>query len=597
MKKSVREDTTLSSRPNPRDRVSILKMIPFLKPYRLKILYAFIALIFASSATLSIGIGMKYLIDGGLVEGNIFLLNSGLIVLLTLVVVISISTYFRFYYISWVGERVVADIRFAVYSQVLKFSPVFFETTKTGEILTRITADTSILQSIIGSSLSIALRNFVTLIGGIFLLFYTSLKLTGLVSLVIPAVIIPIYLYGKKVRKLSRESQDRIADVGAYAEESINAIETVQSFSHEEVDRKNFHAEVENTFITSIKRITARALLGSIVIFLVFGSIALILWAGSLDVINGKISPGSLTSFVFYAVIVAGATGALTEVFGELQRGAGAAERLIELLEVKPSIKSPKNPIRIPDSTYGKVAFKSVSFSYPSRPNTLALNSLSFEVNAGEKIALVGPSGSGKTTIFKLLLRFYDSDSGGIEINGVRIKDANPYDFRERIGLVSQDPVIFSTSALENIRYGKPDASNEEVRAAASSAMAIEFIENMPDGFNTFLGEKGMRLSGGQKQRISIARAILKDPSVLLLDEATSALDSENEKLVQTALNSVVNDRTTIVIAHRLSTVVNSDRILVLDNGLLIGSGSHKDLLRENKLYLKLAELQFNEDI
>ena len=597
MKKSVREDTTLSSRPNPRDRVSILKMIPFLRPYRLKILYAFIALIFASSATLSIGIGMKYLIDGGLVEGNIFLLNSGLIVLLTLVVVISISTYFRFYYISWVGERVVADIRFAVYSQVLKFSPVFFETTKTGEILTRITADTSILQSIIGSSLSIALRNFVTLIGGIFLLFYTSLKLTGLVSLVIPAVIIPIYLYGKKVRKLSRESQDRIADVGAYAEESINAIETVQSFSHEEVDRKNFHAEVENTFITSIKRITARALLGSIVIFLVFGSIALILWAGSLDVINGKISPGSLTSFVFYAVIVAGATGALTEVFGELQRGAGAAERLIELLEVKPSIKSPKNPIRIPDSTYGKVAFKSVSFSYPSRPNTLALNSLSFEVNAGEKIALVGPSGSGKTTIFKLLLRFYDSDSGGIEINGVRIKDANPYDFRERIGLVSQDPVIFSTSALENIRYGKPDASNEEVRAAASSAMAIEFIENMPDGFNTFLGEKGMRLSGGQKQRISIARAILKDPSVLLLDEATSALDSENEKLVQTALNSVVNDRTTIVIAHRLSTVVNSDRILVLDNGLLIGSGSHKDLLRENKLYLKLAELQFNEDI
>ena len=597
MKKSVREDTTLSSRPNSKDRVSILKMIPFLKPYKFKILYAFIALIFASSATLSIGIGMKYLIDGGLVEGNIFLLNSGLIVLLILVVVISLSTYFRFYFISWVGERVVADIRFAVYSQVLKFSPVFFETTKTGEILTRITSDTSILQSIIGSSLSIALRNFVTLIGGIFLLFYTSLKLTGLVSLVIPAVIIPIFLYGKKVRKLSRESQDRIADVGAYAEESINAIETVQSFSHEDVDRNNFHVEVENTFITSIKRITARALLGSIVIFLVFGSIALILWAGSLDVINGKISPGSLTSFVFYAVIVAGATGALTEVFGELQRGAGAAERLIELLEVKPHIKPPNNAIRIPNSTYGNVEFKSVSFSYPSRPNTLALNNFSFKVNAGEKIALVGPSGGGKTTIFKLLLRFYDPNSGEIEINSVRIKDANPYDFRQRLGLVSQDPVIFSTSALENIRYGKPDASNEEVRAAATSAMAIDFIETMPDGFNTFLGEKGMRLSGGQKQRISIARAILKDPSVLLLDEATSALDSKNEKLVQTALNSVVNNRTTIVIAHRLSTVINSDRILVLDNGLLVGAGSHKDLLKENRLYSKLAELQFNEDL
>ena len=597
MKTSNQIGNELRSRSKAKKIGSIAKIFPFLKPYKLNILYAFISLIITSSATLSIGVGVKYLIDGGLVQRNTELLNFGIVFLLFLVVIISIGTYFRFYFISWVGERVVADIRIAVYSRVLMLSPIFFEETKTGEVLTRITADTSVLQSIIGSSLSIALRNFITLIGGLVLLFFTSPKLSILAFMVIPAVIVPIKFYGRKVRRLSRASQDRIADIGAYAEESINAIETVQSYSHEKIDRDNFKKEVENAFTTSLKRIAARAILGSVVIFLVFGSIALILWAGSIDVINQRMTPGSLTSFVFYAVIVAGAVGALTEVFGELQRGAGAAERLIELLEVNPEIVSPEVSKMIPHHEPSKVEFKLVSFSYPSRPNTLVVNKLTFTINPGEKVALVGPSGAGKTSIFKLLLRFYDPIEGEIKINDVNIRESKISDFRSRIGLVSQDPVIFSTSALDNIRYGNPEATDEEVIKAASSAMATGFIEKMPDGFNTFLGEKGVRLSGGQKQRISIARAILRNPSILLLDEATSALDSENEKLVQTALSSVMKDRTTIVIAHRLSTVINTDRILVLDKGSLDGIGSHQSLLRKNNLYSKLAKLQFNQDL
>ncbi len=597
MKKNSKIANELGIRDKGKKTTSILKILPFLKPYKLNIIYAFIFLIITSSATLSVGIGVKYLIDEGLVQRNTEILNFGIIFLLFLVVTISTGTYFRFYFISWVGERVVADIRIAVYSRVLRLSPVFFEKIRTGEVLTRITADTSVLQSIIGSSLSIALRNFITLLGGLILLFFTSPKLTLLASLVIPAVIVPIIFYGKRVRRLSRASQDRIADIGAYAEESINAIETVQSYSHEKIDRDNFNREVENTFLTSLERIYARAMLGSVVIFLVFGSISLILWAGSIDVINKKITAGSLTSFVFYAVIVAGAVGALTEVFGELQRGAGAAERLFELLEVKPEIVSPKVSKIIPHDEPSKVEFNLVSFSYPSRPKTSVINKLTFTVDPGEKVALVGPSGAGKTSIFKLLLRFYDPFEGEIKINNINIRESKISDFRTRIGLVSQDSVIFSTSALENIRYGKPDATVEEVIKAASSAMATEFIEKMPDGFNTFLGEKGVRLSGGQKQRISIARAILRDPSILLLDEATSALDSENEKLVQTALSSVMKDRTTIVIAHRLSTVVSANRILILNNGTLQGIGTHQSLLSNNSLYSKLAKLQFNHDL
>ncbi len=578
---------------NPR---YLYRMFGFMKPYSVALSLAAVALVLTAGATLSIGLGVKFLIDNGLSAGDMGFLNQGLYVLMGIVLVISVGTYFRFYFVSWVGERVVADMRQAVYAQVLKLSPGFFEVTKTGEILSRLTADTSLLQTVIGSSLSIALRNALTLIGGIALLIYTNAKLAGLVALVIPAVVVPIIWYGRKVRKLSRDSQDRVADVGSYAEESLNAIRTVQAYSHEAVDELRFRTEVEGAFATAIRRISARAMLGGVVILLVFGAISFILWAGGRDVITGEITAGELTSFVFYAVLVAGATGALTEVIGDLQRAAGATERLIELLETEPDIRPPAVPVPMPTPARGAVRFEDVTFHYPSRPDVAALNGLSLEVTPGETVALVGPSGAGKSTVFQLLLRFYDPQRGAIFVDDVDLTQADPVAARGRIGLVSQDQVIFAANAWENIRYGRPDATDDEVRAAAEAAIATEFLDRLPEGMNTFLGEKGMRLSGGQKQRISIARAILRDPAVLLLDEATSALDAENEKLVQTALERVMDGRTTMAIAHRLATVVNADRIAVIDDGRLIATGSHAALLSSSPLYARLAKLQFSAD-
>jgi ATP-binding cassette, subfamily B, bacterial len=571
-------------------------MFGFMKPYSVALSLAAVALVLTAGATLSIGLGVKFLIDNGLSAGDMGFLNQGLYVLMGIVLVISVGTYFRFYFVSWVGERVVADMRQAVYAQVLKLSPGFFEVTKTGEILSRLTADTSLLQTVIGSSLSIALRNALTLIGGIALLIYTNAKLAGLVALVIPAVVVPIIWYGRKVRKLSRDSQDRVADVGSYAEESLNAIRTVQAYSHEAVDELRFRTEVEGAFATAIRRISARAMLGGVVILLVFGAISFILWAGGRDVITGEITAGELTSFVFYAVLVAGATGALTEVIGDLQRAAGATERLIELLETEPDIRPPAVPVPMPTPARGAVRFEDVTFHYPSRPDVAALNGLSLEVTPGETVALVGPSGAGKSTVFQLLLRFYDPQRGAIFVDDVDLTQADPVAARSRIGLVSQDQVIFAANAWENIRYGRPDATDDEVRAAAEAAIATEFLDRLPEGMDTFLGEKGMRLSGGQKQRISIARAILRDPAVLLLDEATSALDAENEKLVQTALERVMAGRTTMAIAHRLATVVNADRIAVIDDGRLIATDSHAALLSSSPLYARLAKLQFSAD-
>jgi len=583
-------------RPTSKNYSYLRRLGHFLRPYIGALSCAGVALVITALATLTIGVGVKYLIDDGLGAGNMEFLNQGLYGLLTIIVVMSAGTYFRFYFISWVGERVVADIRAAVFNQVLKLSPGFFEVTRTGEVLSRLTTDTTLLQSVIGSSLSIALRSTLTLIGGIIMLIITNAKLTGLVALVVPLVILPIIWYGRKVRRLSRASQDRIADVGAYAEENLNAIRTVQAFCHEDIDKARFGEEVENAFLIAVKRIAARAVLGAIIIFLVFGAIAVILWAGSQDVIAGRISPGELSAFIVYAVMVATSTGSLTEVFSELQRAAGATERLIELLETEPAIAAPADAEPLPEPAQGRITLDNVTFHYPSRPLTPALNALNLEIVAGETVALVGPSGAGKTTVFQLLLRFYDPTDGNISFDGVNLRSTDPRDARAHMGLVAQDPVIFAADAMENIRYGRPEASDEEVCAAADAAQASEFINRLPGGMNSFLGEKGVRLSGGQKQRIAIARAILRDPALLLLDEATSALDAESERLVQKALEVLMEGRTTMVIAHRLATVVNADRIAVLDHGHLAATGTHESLLATNELYARLAALQFSAE-
>ena len=586
----------MPDRPKSRNYAYLKRTYGFMKPYKKQLIIFMIALMISSLGTLSIGVGLKFLIDRGLAARDPDLLTEGLLIVLSIVTIIAAATYVRFYYISWIGERVVADIRKAAFSQILKLSPGFFETTKTGEILSRLTTDTSVLQQVVGSSLSIAIRNSFSLVGGIIMLLVTNAELTGYVALTIPAVIVPILLYGRRVRKLSRESQDRVGDVSAYAEEHLNAIRTVQAYVHEDIDRDFFDRNVENAFSTAMRRILARAALGSIVILLVFGAIAFVLWAGGRGVIAGTVSPGDLAAFVIYAVMVAGAVGAMSEVMGDLQRAVGATERLVDLMETDPDITAPANPKPMPSPARGAVSFTDVTFHYPSRPDSAALRGLNLDVAPGEHVALVGPSGAGKSTVFQLLLRFYDPQAGTVRIDGMDLREVDPREARTRIGLVSQDPVIFAADAMENIRYGRPTATDDEVRAAAEAAAAMEFIAKLPDGMKSFLGERGVRLSGGQKQRIAIARAILRDPALLLLDEATSALDAENERLVQTALEGLMVGRTTMVIAHRLATVVNADRIVVIDDGHLVATGRHEELLKSNELYARVAALQFSAD-
>ena len=585
--------SSLPDRPKASDFRVLKRAGAFLFPYRWRVVGAFIALSITAAATLGLGQGLKGLIDSGFSGGDSTTLDQALLLLVGLSVVIAFGTFARFYLVSWLGERVVADLRKAVFDRVLSLHPGFFEVTKTGEILSRLTTDTTLLQSVIGSSASMALRSALNFLGGMVMLFVTNAKLAGLVLLVVPIVVVPILIYGRRVRKLSRVSQDRVADVGAFAEESFNAIQTVQAFTHETEDRKRFDVQVKNAFDTAIRRTWARGLLSAIVILLVFNAIAVILWIGGQGVLSGEISGGELAAFVFYASVVAFSVGIISEVFGELQRAAGATERLIELLEEEPEILAPANAISMPDPSQGRVYFDGVTFHYPSRPDMPALVDFTLDIKAGETVALVGPSGAGKSTVFQLLLRFYDPEMGRVVVDDVNVSSADPQNVRQRMALVPQDPVLFGTDGWENIRFGRPEASNEDVRLAADAAAASEFLDELPNGFGTFLGEKGMRLSGGQRQRISIARAVLRDPAILLLDEATSALDAENERLVQTALEKLMVGRTTLIIAHRLATVLNADRIAVIDKGRMVAIGTHFELIKNNPLYARLAALQF----
>ncbi|MDC0398632.1 ABC transporter transmembrane domain-containing protein [Alphaproteobacteria bacterium] len=578
-------------------RISALKMVfPYIIPYKLQLAGAAIALLFAAATVLAMGAGLRFLIDEGFAEGDPVLLDRAVIVLVAVVVLLAGASYARFYLISWVGERVVADLRVAVFNHVIGLNLAFFETRSPGEILSRISTDTTLVQTVVGSSVSVALRNLLLFVGGMVLLIITSPKLTGLVLLVIPFVIVPIIILGRKVRTLSRYSQDRVADIGSHVEEILTGIRVVQAFGHEILDEIKFAKRVENAFDTAVERVRKRALLTAVVIAFIFGAVAVVLWIGGRDVLAGRISGGELSAFVFYAIVVAGSMGALSEVVGELQRAAGAMDRLNELLLVSSNIKIPSEPRELPEKVSGAIKFNEINFYYPSRPGQLALDDFTLEIKPGETVALVGPSGAGKSTVFQLLLRFYDPSSGDIKLDDVSLDQTDPRTVREQIGLVPQDGIIFSENVLENIRYGRPEASKVEIRSAAESANAIDFIEELPDGFETNLGEKGVQLSGGQRQRLAIARAILRDPAVLLLDEATSALDAESERFVQRALDSIMVGRTTLIIAHRLATVLSADRIIVMEKGRVIASGGHDQLLKSCPLYTRLANLQFDLD-
>ena len=589
----VRTGVTTAAEQDRGELRELCRLGRFLTPYKLPIAGAVVALTAAAATVLVLGRGLGRLVDEGFASGDAGLLDQALVALFVVIGILALATYGRFYLVSWVGERVVADIRRTVYDHVLSLSPAFFEVTRVGEILSRLTADTTLLQTVVGSSVSMALRNVLLFLGGTIMLAVTSPKLTGLVALVVPVVIVPILVYGRQVRRLSRASQDRVADVGAYVEESLGNIRTVQAFVHEPVDRTLFGGRVEAAFATSVRRIRARAVLTAVVILLVFGAVGTILWIGGRDVLAGNLSAGQLSAFIFYAVVVAGSVGAISEVIGDLYRAAGATERLFELLATRPQITPPARPRALPQPVEGVVTVRDVHFQYPSRPDRSALDGLNLTVAPGETVALVGPSGGGKTTVFQLLLRFYDPQRGQLLLDGVDLRELDPAVARAQVGLVPQDPVVFSADARENIRYGRPDASDDDVRAAATAAAATGFIDRLPDGFDTFLGEKGVRLSGGQRQRIAIARAILRNPRVLLLDEATSALDAESERAVQQALEGLMVGRTTLIIAHRLATVMQADRIVVLDAGRIVATGTHAELIAEGGLYARLAALQF----
>ncbi len=583
----------LPDRGGSRDVRNLTPVLRFLLPYRSAVVGATLALVVTAGVTLSIGQGLRLLIDQGFINGSPELLRNSIGVFVAMILVLAAGTFARFYLVSWVGERVSADIRKAVFDHVIRLHPGFFEANFASEIQSRITTDTTLLQTVIGSSASIALRNLLMFVGGVVLLFVTNPRLSLFVVLSAPLVVAPIIVFGRRVRALSRASQDSIAHVGSFLAESLRQVKTVQAYNHEDVDRRRFAAHVESAFDIARQRILQRAVLITLVMVLVLAAIAAMLWTGGQDVLTGRTSPGELAAFIFYAFIVAGSVGAISEVVTDLQRAAGATERLMELLAAESALPHPVRPRVLPEPVRGVVAVSDLTFAYPTRRATPALRDLAFRVRPGEHLALVGPSGAGKSTLFDLLLRFYDPEQGAIALDGIDIRELDPEQLRRHIALVSQDPALFTGSVAENIRYGRPDAGDADLHSAAKAAFADGFIAQLPDGYDTQLGEAGLRLSGGQRQRIAIARAVLKDPAILLLDEATSALDAESEHAVQQALARLAEGRTTLVIAHRLATVMNADRILVLDQGRVVGEGTHASLLASNDLYARLAELQF----
>lgn len=575
---------------------TLLALSRFLKPYKGTIAAFLAALLFTSGVMLSIGQGVRLLIDRGFAQQSLGQLNAAIGFLLVIAVLMALGTFVRFYLVSWLGERVSADIRQAVFDHIVELHPGFFESNRSGDIMSRLTTDTTLLQSIIGSSFSMALRSAISVIGALVMLFITNIKLSLVVLVCVPAVLLPILLLGRRVRTLSRKSQDSIADVGTYAGEIIQNIKTVQSYTQEAQEKSAFGAEVERAFDVAKSRVRQRAVLMALVILLVFMALASMLWVGGSDVIHGRMTGGELGAFIVYAIMAAVGVATVSEVYGELLRAAGATDRLMELMQEQSDIQPPAVAACDAGSLSATLDLDDVSFSYPSRPEQRALDHFSLRINAGKVLALVGPSGAGKSTVFEMLQRFYDPQSGAVTLGGIDIRQLQPQNLRQQFAVVQQQPALFSADVMHNIRYGKPDASDEEVIAAAKAAYAHEFIMQLPAGYQSDLGEKGARLSGGQRQRLAIARAILKNPRILLLDEATSALDAESEYQVQLALEHLMKDRTTVIIAHRLATILHADSIAVMDGGKLVAQGSHSELLVSNPLYARLAELQFGAE-